>query len=572
MAYVPIKPEELKKLIKMSKNRPMNFAYNPGPKGADLLLLDKILPPEKLGRTAKKEGEGPKAAYGTFDLHGRKLKVTAIHALPEMARKLRKYLKTLSFSFSIEVLDDRGQSLESDLSEEDLEEAQENKSAASAQPADKPGEAEETTGESAQDHEQKSQDAAAETKNESETQEDSKNEAELAEAATRRKALTERVRALQEPVGKLGGNGAQLKKAIALAVGFLKEGALEKAEMTLGKVEESLAKAQSTAASDAKDNEAEKAPDPKALIARAGSLKKVLDQSQSPQADAIKKQMVQALALLKSRDFAGAEAGLTAAENALNSLNDKAAEKSEARAVEPSEAKTDESGVTAAEETAADETDARTDAQAEWAAIIGPLQAEVDAAMQAKRGDLDAINRAFNYAKAQADAGAHASALKAAESTRKLLQDATDATGEARVAEAEDAIPDNVVACRKSRLNWINTRNGLYADLMKLKMTIDAKAREIEGLEEIAQNTSALVDYLEDLDSTLEDKLNALVETADGAERQKLKEDSIKIIRAYRSTLDGEFFQAVDQNGFTETKIRARALDALSGVETALAA
>ena len=195
--------------------------------------------------------------------------------------------------------------------------------------------------------------------------------------------------------------------------------------------------------------------------------------------------------------------------------------------------------------------------------------------MQAKSGDLDAINRAFNYAKSQAEAGAHESALKAAENTRKLLKEAAEApedSEDARVAEAMDATPDNVVAYRKSRLNWINTRNGLYADLVKLKMTIDAKAREIEVLEDIAQNTSALVDYLEDLDSALEDKLNALVETPDGAERQKLKEESIKIIRDYRSTLDGEFFQAVDQNGFTETKIRARALDALSGVETALAA
>jgi len=578
LAYVPIKPEELKKLIKMSKNRPMNFAFNPGPKGADLLLLDKILAPEKLGRTAKKEGNGPKAAYGTFDLHGRKLTVTAIFALPEMARKLRKYLKTLSFSFSIEVVDGKGQSLESDLSEEDLEAAEETKSQGTAEQeevaekvtATEPAQAEQATEENtanAQNEESKTQEAAVQDSGPREINEDIKEDNQLDEAAARRKALTNRVRALQGPISDLGNNGAQMKKAIALAVGFLKEGSFDKAEMTLGKIEESLAKAQAASATDAGADASNTAPDPKALIARAGSLKKVLDQSQGPETEAIKKQMVQALALLKNRDFAGADAGMTRAEDALNGLNERAtdpqgatatpaeekraeqddlndqnaAEETVESTAETSEAKSAENSANAAEETDINETKSTTDAQAEWAAIIGPLQAEVDAAMQAKSGDLDAINRAFNYAKSQAKAGAHESALKAAENTRKLLKEAAEApedSEDARVAEAMDVTPDNVVAYRKSRLNWINTRNGLYADLVKLKMTIDAKAREIEGLEDIAQNTSALVDYLEDLDSALEDKLNALVETPDGAERQKLKEESIKIIRDYRSTLD----------------------------------
>ena len=430
----------------------------------------------------------------------------------------------------------------------------------------------------AQNEESKTHDAAVQDPDPDETQEDIKKDNELDEAAAQRKALTDRVRALQGPISDLGNNGAQLKKAIAMVVGFLKEGSFDKAETTLGKIEDSLAKARTASASDAGAVDAMKAPVPKALIARAGSMKKVLDQSQGPETEAIKKQMVQALALLKNRDFAGADASLTKAENALNGLNERATDPQGAAAKPAEEKRTEQDDLNdqnAAEETVADETKSTTDAQVEWAAIIGPLQAEVDAAMQAKRGDLDAINRAFNYAKSQADADAYESAMKAAENTRKLLKEAADApedSEDARVAEAKDATPDNVVAYRKSRLNWINTRNGLYADLVKLKMTIDAKAREIEGLEDIAQNTSALVDYLEDLDSALEDKLIALVETADGPERQKLKEESIKIIRDYRSTLDGEFFQAVDQNGFTETKIRARALDALSGVETALAA
>ena len=573
MAYVPIKPEELKKLIKMCKTRPMSFAYNPGPKGADLLLLDKILPPEKLGRTAKKEGEGPKAAYGTFELQGRNLNVIAIFALPEMARKLRKYLKTLGYSFSIEILSPDGQSLEKDLSEED-EEAQ---TAAPDAPAKAPEEATPAPPPAQPEVAEQAEAAAApEAPVQSDGPADTAaEEADPAAAADqeRRADLKNRIQALQAPVAALGEAGLPLKKAAAMVIGLVKSGSLDKAEATLSKIETGLAKAQKSAA--AKPKDAAPAPDPKVMVARAGSLKKVLESVQGPGAAEVKKDLVQALALLKSRDLAGAEASLTSAEMKLNQLSERAAA-TEAPASEPvpeaMEAEAQAADSPEEPPTEQQAAEAPGDAQLRWENLAGDLQAEVDAAIDAKRGDIDGINRAYNYALSQAAAGSYESALKSADTTRRLIEEASAAQQDQRVAEAEDAIPDNTVAYRKSRLNWITTRNNLYADLVKLQMSIDAKAKEIEGLQDIAQHTSALVDYLEDLDSTLEDKLDALLNASDRAEQEKLKEESIRIIREYRSTLDGEFFQAVDQNGFTQTQIRANALDALSGVETALAA
>ncbi|MFC6640078.1 hypothetical protein [Sulfitobacter sediminilitoris] len=368
----------------------------------------------------------------------------------------------------------------------------------------------------------------------------------------------------------------------------MKRGELNKAEATIGKIEQGVAKALASKAATTEKPQTETAdtPDPKALMARAGSLKKALDQSKSADTKLVKTILLQALILLKAHDFVGADNELTAAENMLSALSEAPAkgvregdnnEQNDQTVADKQTANVEatyqeDAHDQDAEQDRETDPDAASQEQAEWEATLGPLQAEVDAAMDEKSGDLDSVNLAFNFAKSQATSKDFAGALRAAETTRKRIKDAAEAIGEARSDETAGATPDNVVAYLKSRLNWINTRNGLYADVVKLKMTIDAKVREIEGMEDIAQNTSMLVDYLEDLDSTLEDKLNALVETPGGAEREKLKQDSIKIIRDYRSTLDGAFFQAVDQNGFTDTKIRARALDALSEVETALAA
>jgi hypothetical protein len=87
----------------------------------------------------------------------------------------------------------------------------------------------------------------------------------------------------------------------------------------------------------------------------------------------------------------------------------------------------------------------------------------------------------------------------------------------------------------------------------------------------VAEQTEALFDYVEEIDQSLETTLDALVATPDGAERQKLKGEAARIVRSYRDTLDSDFFQAVDQNGFTKTNIRAAALGALDQVDSALA-
>jgi hypothetical protein len=469
--------------------------------------------------------------------------------LPGLAKKMRKYLKTLNFSFSILIQDLNGNTLESDLTEGDQEDVQEQTSAPPQEPAQEPRQQEENV--QNEDNDANAEVVAQDTKKE-------------------RDALAGRLRDLQAPMAELGAVGLPLKKAAAVVVAQLKAGSLDQAEATLSKIEAGMAKIQAKAA-EAKDTNdspesnsnsgAETAPDPKALVARAGSVKQLIGQLQDVDSGPVKKQLIQALADLKAKDWEAAEVNLSAAENTMNAISDANAQ--------------DQNDEVNAENKEPGATGVVSKSQQKWEAMADQLQAKVDAAMVAKRGDPDAINRAFNYAKSQAEAGVYDSAVAAATNTVKLLQEAAKAPADApnaRVQEAADSAPDNVVAYTRSRLKWIDTRNGLQTELIKLKMAIEVQTRGVEGLEEIAQNASVLLDYLEEIDTSLEASLEELVTTPDGPQREKLKDEATKIIATYRTTLDTDFFKSVDDNGFTNTSIRSTALNALTEVETALAA
>lgn len=490
MAYVPIKPEELKKLVLMGKKRPMNMAYNPGPKDDDLLIIHKLKAPEVLGRIAKKEGEGPKVAFGTFEIVGKKLVMEATQVVPGLAKKLRKLLKRMDFSFKIEVHDMQG-----DLVDEAADEDTENPAPVQTGPVTKPNPL---------------ADADKDT-------------------TAQQKKLTERLRQLQTMSTSQGG---ALQKAAAAIVALIKAGSLDKADAGLSKIEARLA------AADAEEQPPEQADGPthdrKAMVARAQSVRSVIEGFDETQAKTVKPHLVVALTYLQSGKLDAAAAALDAAEAAVNTPPEPA----------PS---------------------SPPEAAQKWAATYEVLQAKVDAAVAAKQGDVPAIQRAFNYAVSQADAGQYDSARKAAITTVGFLQDAAQSPATAMT-------PKGLTAYTASRLTWIKTRAQMQAELVKLKLAIDQQVGTLAGFEQIAQNTGVLLEYIEELDDSLETVLEALVETPDGTAREALKSEAVKIIASYRDTLESDFFKAVDDNGFTETTIREPALDALMGVETSLAA
>ncbi|MEP5729440.1 MAG: hypothetical protein ABJL67_08690 [Sulfitobacter sp.] len=505
MAYEPLKTEELKKRLLMGKRRAMNFAYNPGPKGADLLIIDRIKAPDVIGRTAKKEGEGPKVAFGTFEMDPKSLTLTVMQTVPGVARKFRKYLKSIDLSLKVIVLDAKGDVV--DLAEDEDEPETPRMSGVTAPPND-----------------DKQGSAAAD--------------------------IAGRLRLLQPPLANLGAIAAPLKKAALRVVADLRAGDLKQAEGTLIKIEEGLRKvAAHRAAKSAQPStkEDQTGPSHKDLVVRAGTIKAALDQTRESAPDIVQP-LVKAIGLIKSGDLAGADLAMQAAEDALNALQ------------EP------ETDVADIQEPSATETDTSTEPSAdqlEWEALCEALERDVEAALITGLGDLDAIQHSFDQASTLALAGSHSAALKAAKKTRKLLNE---------TVEIEEETPTNIIAYRKSRQEWIKTHNAIAAELTKLQMAIDAEASRTEGMAQIAENTGVLLAYIDELDTTLETLLDRLIDTPQGPPHEKLKQDAVSVILTYRKTLDTDFFMAVDQNGFTDTDIRKTALNALKGVETALAA
>ena len=289
----------------------------------------------------------------------------------------------------------------------------------------------------------------------------------------------------------------------------------------------------------------------------------MLDSLPAPVARAVKAALVQAISLLQAQDFAGADAKLTAAEKVVNALAERKAAAPEAFPPEQQAAPAD------AKDPGPEE------AAGEWAARLAALAPLVAAAEKAGKGDVPAILRAFAYAKAQGDAGRYDAALRAADATEALIDQARKAPDDAEAAETGEApalSEEEAEAFDNTRLEWTKTRSGLQAELIKLKMAIDAHTRGVEGLEDISNQTDLLLDYIEELDTTLQDKLNGLVKTGDGVQRRKLAEEARQIMTEYRGVLDTDFFKAVDGNGFVSTTIRDTALTALGEVESALTA
>lgn len=531
MADDKLEGPALKKMVKLAKKKPLAFAFCPGKKMDEhVIMIDRRKGPTILGKAAKKEGTSPKVAFGTMAVSGKVAELTCERVVPKMAKTLKQYFRTQKLMLNIVVLDENGQELESDIEDlpddpefdrdDDTDLAEEEE----AQAADSP----------AEEVAQEAEEAPAEDDADSDGPDP--------------RALAARLKAAQPGVmGAEGPIADKLKKIMAVAVSQIKAGELAKADQAITGIEAALAKM--GAASSGKDAAPEAGPeqedtaaDARALAARAGALKQTLGAVAEPARGKLLAALGAAAGQIKAGDLTAAGATL---------------DKIEAAAAK----------VSGADKTA----EAANPDAAKWAAAESRLQPLVDKAMAEKRGDLDAINRAFNYGKDLAADGAYDRALAAAGKVAELLKAAAAAEGTAAAAEAREAIPDDVVPYVKSRLAWIDTRKGLRKEIEGLKSAIDGATAGIEGLEDVPAKSGVLFTYLDDIDGKLEDTLETLVETPDGPDREKLKSQARQIIDQYKGVLDTDFFQAVDSNGFANTNIRGAALASLDEVSTALA-
>ena len=514
MGDIALRGAELKKMVAMAKKRDLNFAYCPGndPK-EDVFVLDMRKKGEVIGRTARAEGTGTKLGFGTAKAKGKVLSLTCEKELPQMAKKLKKFLKFEKLAMNVVVLDMSGNVLEEDV--EDL----------------------------GGDEDDDDADVVDET--EEEDTEDSTTE-DTDEDAGRIKSLTARAGDLKQGIEGLANADMQIKlgKAHTGAVAALKGGQLDTADTVLTKLEAALDKM--PAAGSAASTEAD--PALAKLQQVSDKLKKQIDDLENPD---MASKLNTAHGMLDTQISDGDVKKAATTAKALGDAITRAA-----AAAEP-----------AAADTEAADTDAGTeDLATTWADARADLEPVVLDLLQRNLGDVGKLRAVLGYFTEKGEAGDFTAALKAVPGLKKLIADAQTAEQTA----AEQDIPAGVVPFVRARLDWVKTRTSLKAEMSKLQDAI-IKTCDSTEFPTIGEDSKQLFGYLDTLDSRLEDALEALVQEPDGDKREKLKDNVRKLLNEFQSELDTPFFQAVDGgNGFKPVNVRGAAIASLGKVNEAL--
>ncbi|MFD3191839.1 hypothetical protein ACFMPD_16455 [Sedimentitalea sp. HM32M-2] len=115
MGDFAVEGAELKRMIKVARQQPVPFAFNPGKNDSEhYLAMHRKRSAAQLGKVAKQDGVGKKVAFGTAEIDGKCLNLTCERNLPTLAKRIKKYLKSQKIMLNVRVLDPEGNLLESD--------------------------------------------------------------------------------------------------------------------------------------------------------------------------------------------------------------------------------------------------------------------------------------------------------------------------------------------------------------------------------------------------------------------------------------------------------------------------
>lgn len=118
MTSFAVEGSDLKAMIKIARKRPVSFAFNPGKSDAEHYLgMHRKKAAALLGKDAKNEGPGMKVAFGAAEVDGKCLNLTCERVLPALAKRIKKYLKSQKVLLNVQVMDENGTLLESDIEE-----------------------------------------------------------------------------------------------------------------------------------------------------------------------------------------------------------------------------------------------------------------------------------------------------------------------------------------------------------------------------------------------------------------------------------------------------------------------
>lgn len=113
----PTSGDKLRKLINKSRAFPISFGFNPGTSetGDEYFAAHSRKTPELLGKLALTEGAGTKSAFGTFIIDASELHLTCFRTLPQLAKKVKKYLKENKITLNVVIFDPDGNVMDSDV-------------------------------------------------------------------------------------------------------------------------------------------------------------------------------------------------------------------------------------------------------------------------------------------------------------------------------------------------------------------------------------------------------------------------------------------------------------------------
>ena len=531
--------DELKKMVKLGKKRPMPFAYAPKDDEGCLFATDRKKTPEVIARATKKESGQAKIAFGTFVVEGKLMILTLTKELPGIAKKLKKHFRGEKLNINIKVVDISGNELESDI--EDL-------------PDDPDMDAEDEGAEVELEEAASPEELAADAAILAEPDPD--------EPPINAGELAQRLKAVQPWVMAAKGEpGDRLRTVMMGAIQLIRDKDMARAEPTVTALERAVERLRNSsdrpnvspedlaAANPAAQTEADR--ETLALAQKIQSLRgKIEALPEGAARDRLMQALGVAVQLLRANDMPKCAQAVAAVEKALGQVQ--AASKAAETEAEEDEG---EGGV-----------DMSSPEAQKWLAVAERLEPAVLGALKAGKGDVNAIRLKWMTAQDKAEKGDFAAALAIAPDLAKLIRDAASATQ----TQAEGEIPKDIVPYVQSRLAWIKTREGLRSELARLKSAIDS-ALKAADLGDAVSETDKLFDYLDALDSRLENKLEEITVAPAGPARDKLKAEARTIIAEYRTNLDSEFFKDVDgNNGFVPVSVRGAAISSLSSVASAL--
>lgn len=575
MSDLQVEGPGLKKLIKLAKKNPLPFAFNPSTSIPECYLaMHRKKPAKMLGKDAKEEGPGGKAAFGTLQVEKKLLVLNCERVVPNMAKTLKKYLKLQKVMLNIEVRDENGNTLEADVEDglpddpeldgDDDDEDGIDKAALAKRLADlrksiqalDPKIAEKFSGpyakvvglfkkeELAQCEKGADQIEAALPKPGAQKAADPG----LAKLVELYKQFTTQAATIADK-----GKRSNIEKALAQAAALLKAQKAPEATALLTKIRDALKKALASNAP-----EAPAAPDPKAvklaemLKNYRGQVARVADVAART---AIEADLDLARDQIRAAELDKATASLIKARDALKE-GIAAAKRAEALAKEEPP-----------EEEALSEDQAK--AREAWEKVHQELSDKVvNALSKGLVVDVDGLRKEWDWSVNNAADNDFVKALANIPSVRKMLEAGTPDGKSAFNAD----IPPDVRPFAESRVRWRFARSTMNTELDKLANAIIAAVKDDEELQkEVSGSIGLLTKNLENLDSRLEDKLDQIVNEKAGAARDELKLQARKLIGEYRQELASDFFQDVDDNsGFGNVAVMATAQTALGAIETVL--